>query len=193
MGLTIKWTQEEINYLKDNYANLSTATIAEELYKISYHKRSRKAIERYAMRIKVSKKSRWSNVELNYLTELIGEYPFEILVKKFQHWSEKQGLHIRRSPSQIKAKIKQQKQSIRVNASSKYLTKKDIKYLLGCDRTSINNLFNRYREELKPKADGGKEYVSRRRFKQFLLNHTSILIRYQTKLDIVWLADILNS
>lgn len=191
MAKVVNWTEPEIDFLKANYTKMSAEIISQKLFEISNIERNPKAVKSYANRNGLKKKWHWSKEEIDYLAELIGEYPFEKLVKRFQDWAVKNNFSTR-SPGQIKSKIAHQKKSIRLNASSKYLTTQDIKYLLGCDRTSVTNIFNQYRSELKPKQEGGKKYVSRRKFKQFLLSHTSILIRYQNKLDIAWLADILG-
>lgn len=187
------WNKAEIEYLKANYATLSNTKLSKALFKINPQaSRSSDAIKAKANKLKLNKGFYWTKAEIDYLTELIGEYPINKLIRKYQTWAKNNKLRLR-SPSQIRERIKNQKDSLRLNASSKYITTQDLKFLLGCDRTTAHNLFKTYKKELNTQFDGTTTYVSRAKLRRFLLNHQDILERYQKKLNIRWLIDILRS
>lgn len=186
------WLMPEKEYVIANYQQMPTTEISKALFEISGVHRSRKSINAIAVRLGVSKRRIWSEEETNQLLELSGEYSQADLVNRFNRWARDKGLRSR-SPGQIRSKLRHQKEAVRLNASSKYLTNVDIKLLLGCNRTTVSNLLKQHKKELNPQKDGGKTYVSRAKLRTFLVNHQDILERYQSKLDIRWLVDILRS
>ena len=189
----VTWSDRELEFLDNNYHLLTNKEISKALFKInSGTRRSFISIKSQANKRNLKSGFYWRKEETDYLAELIGEYPLNKLIKKYQNWAKNNGLRSR-SALQISKWIKTQRKSIRLNASTKYLTNTDLRYLLGCNRVSVNNLLKTYKDELKPKRDGKKTYVSRVRLKAFLLDHQYILERYQCKLDIRWLVDILGN
>ena len=179
------WTESELEYLRANYANNSIKAIALAM------NRSPPAIKAKAYKLDLKNRRIWSSEEKEYLFELCGEYPLSQIVRIYNRWAKKQGYRVR-TQRQIRDKLKNHKVSVRLNASSEYLTAEDLSYLLGCDRSTVYGFFRAYPKELRLN-DTGKRCVPRYRVRRWLLEHRSILERYQQTLDINWLADILSN
>lgn len=189
------WTKDEIDFLKRNYSTMRNKQIVEKLIQINPQTpRSVFAIKSQAIRYNLKKGYLWQADEVNNLRELIGEYPLPELVVRHNQWCTRHQ-RVSRSKNQIKAKIKHLKQSVRIDASSKYLTTNDFALLLGSNRSTAIKIIRTYSQELgvsclKP---GLATTVKRKKIKSFLRNHQDVVERYQRSLDIHWLIDILTS
>lgn len=190
------WEQSEEKYLIDNYRKLSNQALVERLQEINSAgiKRSVLSIKIKAQKMGLFKRIFWTNEEEEYLFSLLGEYHWSELVKVYNQWA-KNNQSKPRNLQQIKNKVLQKKKSIRLNASTKYLTSLDLSYLLGCSRQTATRIFQKYQSELKVKGTltkGTQSYASRVNVKKWLLNHLDIVEKYRDTLDLLWYSDIIS-
>lgn len=181
------WTKAEEEYLKNNYYKKSYDAIAKDLNK------KKKSILDKASRLNLKQKQ-WLEAEEEYLLSLVGEQPWGLIQGKYNHWARINGYR-HKTIRQLKKKLEDLRISHRLNGSSTYLGIKDICLLLGCHKSTVNNLRKVYPELKKPEGKHGHDRICfhRKTIRKWLVNNPDVLERHQKKLDIRWLMDILTN
>lgn len=179
------WTEEEEKYLINNYHKQEDKALKKTL------NRSSCSIRNKAAQLGL-KKRKWTETEEEYYLSLVGEYPWNLVEQKYNHWAKQKGYSLR-SVHQLRRKLRHLKASCRLNYSSTYLGVKDIQLLLGCDKNTVYSFQKVYLELKNPEGGTGWDRMCfhRKTIRKWLINHQELLERHQKSLDIRWLTDIL--
>lgn len=182
----INWEENEEKYLLENYHKKSYTQMAKHL------NRSASAIRNKSYKMGLKRK-KWRKEEEEFLLSLLGEYPWNSIESKYNRWAKEKGYPSKKEES-LKRKVRYLRASIRLDNSSSYLGVRDIQLLLGCDKMTVYRFQKIYPELKKVKGGEGRDRVcfSRKTIKKWLANNQEVLERYQEKLNIRWLVDILS-
>jgi len=185
------WTIGEVKLLRQLYADLdkNVSEIAARLGK------SEGAIHAKARHLGLTRRTLWSEEEIARLEQLAGTMPKGVLVTAYNKWASLHGYRPR-CQQVIANKLNNMAISRRLSMEADWYTGADIESFLGCDRATAVKWMNRYEKILRPQIvsnfRSGGLAVSRKRFRDFLIQHPEIVERYRRTVDLIWLIDLLG-
>ena len=181
------WSNNEIKIILNKYRVTSPLTLAEEL------KRRPFTIYKKAQDLGVERRRAWKDWEIKILFDSAEEYPIYKIVGLINSKREELGLR-KRTQSTIREKMICLGLLLRVKESSRFITVEELSKAFRCPESTLYAWIDKYKDwlEIDRKSNKGTIYIPRTKLKKLFIEAPQSLIKFEGKIDIIFLIRILN-